>query len=243
MLIMGHPQFATQDDFGIGDGIPPIAEWQLETTALDDSLYDLSTIEIDYAVKNVFDRLRNVFQRARTIPFPATQLHDLTCFVIHRLLLSAPNTTMPPLSPMTEAIRYGIILYMFIAQGPTYYSHAVILNTIVMRFLAHLEHLAATPRVYDSLDVWFVAIGMVASAGTAHYELFVKKAEEIAASLQLGSFHETLIHMKNVLWLEKPQGENVFRAHWDAVLNDMDPPVVSDLAMCVSPYNTSGEFI
>ncbi|KAJ5783411.1 transcriptional regulator family: Fungal Specific TF [Penicillium psychrosexuale] len=242
MLIMGHPQFETQDDFGIGDGIPPIAEWQFDSTALDDQIFNLNIIEVDYAVENVFRRLRNIFRRARNIPFPATQLHDLTCFVIHRLLLSAPVTTRPPPSQMTESIRYGIIIYMFIAQGPTYYSHAVILNTIVIRFIEHLEHLASTPRVFDSLDVWFAAVGMVASAGTTHHRWFMDRARDIAAALQLSNFSDTLVHIKNVLWLEKPQGADLFRSHWDTVFNLMDQSGLSDLSMSVSPYSSSVEF-
>ncbi|KAJ5847991.1 hypothetical protein N7455_011948 [Penicillium solitum] len=243
MLIMGHPQFETQDDFGIGDGIPPIPEWQFDSTALDDRLFDLSTIEVDYAVKNVFNRLRNIFQRVRNIPFPATQLHDLTCFVIHRLLLSALATTISLPSPMTESIRYGIILYMFIAQGPTYYSHAVILNTILLRFMENLEHLASTPRVYDLLDVWFAAVGMVASAGTAHHQQFMKRARDVAAALQLESFGDTLIHIKSVLWLEKPQCEDLFRSHWGTIFDHTDQSEVSDLSMSVSPYSSSVEYI
>ncbi|KZN85617.1 hypothetical protein EN45_098070 [Penicillium chrysogenum] len=221
MLIMGHPQFETQDDFGIGDGIPPIPEWQFDSTALDNQSLNVSTIEVDYAVNNVFNRLRNIFQRARSIPLPATQLHDLTCFVIHRLLLSAPATAISPSSPTTESIRYGIILYMFIAQGPTYYSHAVIQNTIVIRFMEHLEHLAST-RVYESLDVWFAAVGLVASAGTAHHGWFMKRAQDIAAALQLGNFGDTLTHIKTVLWLEKPQSEDLFRSHWDTIFDFKD---------------------
>ncbi|KAG7127753.1 hypothetical protein HYQ45_012395 [Verticillium longisporum] len=58
MLIMGHPQFETQDDAGIGDGIPPIPEWQLEPVGLDDGHVDLAPYEIDYAVSNVVGRLR-----------------------------------------------------------------------------------------------------------------------------------------------------------------------------------------
>jgi hypothetical protein len=243
MLIMGHPQFETQDDFGIGDGIPPIPEWQFNSTVIDDQLFDLSTIEVDCVVKNVFNRLRNIFHRVRNIPFPATQLHDLTCFVIHRLLLSAPATIIPAPSPMTESIRYGIILYMFTAQGPTYYSHAVILNTILIRFLENLEHLASTPRVYHSFDVWFAAVGMVASAGTAHHQQFMERARGIAAALQLANFGDTLIHIKTVLWLDKPQSEDLFRSHWNTIFNPTDQSVVSDLSMSVSPYSSSVEFI
>ncbi|KAJ5553489.1 hypothetical protein N7494_002867 [Penicillium frequentans] len=94
MLIMGHPQFDTQDDVGLGDGIPCIPEWQLDPTALND-LSGFNNIDVDYDVWNVFIRLRSVLERSQRMPFSPTQLHDLTCFVVHRLLLSTPNTETP----------------------------------------------------------------------------------------------------------------------------------------------------
>ncbi|EKV04878.1 hypothetical protein PDIG_86790 [Penicillium digitatum PHI26] len=243
MLIMGHPQFETQDDFGIGDGIPPIPEWQFDSTVLDDQLFDLSNIEVEYAVKNVLSRLRSIFHRVRNMPFQATQLHDLTCFVIHRLLLSAPATTISLPSPITESIRCGVIIYMFIAQGPTYYSHAVILNTIMIRFMENLEHLTSISRVYDSLDVWFAAVGMVASAGTPHHRWFMSRAREIAVALNLENFDVILFHIKSVLWLEKPQSEDLVRSHWDNIFSLTDQAVLSDLSISVSPISSSVEFI
>lgn len=235
MLIIGHPQFETQDDVGIGDGIPPIPEWQLDSTAPYDDLSELSSISVDYAVRNVFIRLRNIFQRAQRIPFPNTRLHDLTCFVVHRLLLSASDTVIPQ-SPITECVRYAIILYMFIIQGPTYYSYAVILNTIVTRFIEHLKQLKSTPRVYNSLNVWLLAIGMVASTGTTHYQWFIERARAMAASLQLGNWKDALVRIKSVLWLETLKGEDIFQPHWDAILSTMNQPGPLDFTVCVSPY-------
>jgi hypothetical protein len=243
MLIMGHPQFETQDDFGIGDGIPPIPEWQLESTAIWEDNFDLSNIEIDHAVLNVFIRLRNVFQRAQQIPFSTTQIHDLTCFVVHRLLLPASDAITPQMSPMTECIRCAIILYMFIVQGPTYYSHAVILNTIVIRLIEHLKYLATDTRVLDSLDVWLVTIGMAASTGAAHHQMFMQRARVIAASLQLENFQDALLHIKTVLWLATSQGEDVFRPHWDAVFDVANQTESSYLTLCTSPNITGKTFI
>lgn len=237
MLVMGHPQFETQSDIGIGDGIPPISEWQLESSAPHDDLPELSSIDVDYAVKNVLIRLRNAFKRAQHIPLPATRLHDLTCFTVHRLLSLAPNTVNPQLSPVTECIRYAIILYMFVIQGPTYYSHAVIMDTLVSRFTEHLKELESISRVYCSFSVWFVAVGLAASTGTTHYHWFVERAQEIAASLQLGSWNDVLVRIKSILWLETLQGENTFRPHWDAILGAENGSLPSDvdLTICVSP--------
>ncbi|RAK73781.1 Zn(II)2Cys6 transcription factor [Aspergillus fijiensis CBS 313.89] len=251
MLVIGHPQFETQDDVGIGDGIPSTAEYQYasSTDLLEDGVVDFVHIvkdDLEYSVRNVFIRLRNVFQRARRIPFPPTHLHDLTCFVIHRLLLSAPldsarpNSPTPPSIPysMTECIRYATIIYMFIIHGPTYYSHAVILNTMVMRFVQHLKLLDLMPHVHSSLDVWFVAIGMVASAGThpAHYQWFLEKARMVAGALNLMSWSDATEKVKSVLWFYTPQGDAIFRPHLDAIFSDATDISVHrlDLAVCVS---------
>ncbi|KAM0273230.1 hypothetical protein ACHAQH_008366 [Verticillium albo-atrum] len=145
MLIMGHPQFDTQNDVGIGDGIPPIPEWQMESATLGDHLIDLSSYEIDDAVSNVINRLRNVFQKAQHAPFSTTRLHDLTCFVVHRLLLSKPDPSEASSSPLNECIRYATILYMFIIQGPTYYSHAVIMNEVIAGLIENYDRLGSSP--------------------------------------------------------------------------------------------------
>ncbi|PLB49120.1 hypothetical protein P170DRAFT_357447 [Aspergillus steynii IBT 23096] len=241
MIVTGRPQFDTQDDLGTGDGIPPIPEWQLDSTTHDD-LSDLGTIEVDDAVKNVLIRLRNAFGRAQQIPLPSTRLHDLTCFVVHRLLLSVPNLTDSQLSPspITECIRYATVLYMFAIQGPLYFSHAVILNMIVTRLMDNLKQLDLTGSVHDdSLDTWFFAIGMVASTGTPQYQWFMNRAKALTASLQISDWSDVFTRVKNVLWLELPQGEDTFRPHWETVLH-MTDSMSPDVMMCFSPGSVYG---
>lgn len=234
---MGNPQFETQDDTGIGDGIPPIPDWHLELPTHHDSLYELESngINIDSPVVNVFSRLRNIFQRAQQTPLPATRLHDLTCFVIHRLLLQAANTVNFQESPLTECIRYTIILYMFIIQGPTYFSHAVIQNSMVTHLIQNLELLKSTPCMYDSLDIWFSAIGLMASTGTASYEWFVNRAQALTSSLLLSNWDDIIVHIKSVMWLESAQAENIFRPHWDAIFDTKTQLMPHDSTICFSP--------
>ncbi|RHZ49504.1 Zn(II)2Cys6 transcription factor [Aspergillus thermomutatus] len=224
LLIKGHPQFKTQDDLGIGDGIPPIPEWQLDTTLLPDNISELSSLYIDYSVWNVFIRLLNAFQRMRYTPFTPARLHDLTCFVVHRLLFSAPDMSSPHSSPVTESIRYAIILYMFTIQGPTYYSHAVILNMIVARFMEQLTRLYSTPHVPGSLDLWLISNGLVASSGTPLYQWFMERARALAAELQLTSWDDVLVRIKCILWLETTHAEGIFRRHWDVILDAANSP-------------------
>ncbi|EAU37839.1 predicted protein [Aspergillus terreus NIH2624] len=234
MLVTGRPQFETQNDLGIGDGIPPVPEWQIDSFTLH-NLPGLESVDVEYEVLNVYHRLRNAFHRAQRIPFPPTQLHDLTCFVIHRLLLAAPDTTSSPSSPVTECLRYGIVLYMFIVQGPTYFSHAVILNTIVARLMSHITELESIHHEYGFFDVWLLAVGMVASAGTAHYSWFVERARAMARSLDFESWNEVLVNMKKILWLETVPIENTFRPHWDRMFNAADATGVLDLSQCAGP--------
>ncbi|OHW99265.1 C6 zinc finger domain-containing protein [Colletotrichum incanum] len=220
MIVTGQPQFETQDDTGIGDGVPPPPEWQLDSTTFHETLSELSSVEIDYAVRNVLMRLRNIFQRAQRVPLAPTRLHDLTCFVIHRLLLSTPNG-MDPHASVSECIRYGIILYMFIVQGPTYYSHAVIFNTILKRFMDHLKQLQLQSRskshIGSSLDVWLLTVGMAASNGSGHYDWLIRRARDVAVATQLTSWDDTLVHNQSLLWLETRHSDDVFRPHWDAI--------------------------
>lgn len=238
MLVMGHPQFETQDDNGIGDGIPPIPEWQLEPrTLLDQS--DWLGLDMDFALWNVFFHLRAICQRAQRTPLSTTRLHDLTCFVVHRLLLSGvPDGLDKQSATVSECMRHGIVLYMFITQGPTYFSHAVILDALVDRFLENVDRLGSIPRVlviHGSLDLWLLAIGMVASAGTAKYQWFAERAQATFISLQIGSWEEVLARIKSVLWLDTPHGEGLFRPHWDVFLGLSDHLMTAELAIRLTP--------
>ncbi|KKK25587.1 hypothetical protein AOCH_000080 [Aspergillus ochraceoroseus] len=220
MLIVGHPQFKTQDDVGIGDGIPPpTPEWQLGSPPVENNLVELdNSLDIDPEVRTVFLRVRHIFQRAQQSPLPTTRLHDLACFVVHRLLHSEPDMAAAKMSPMSECISYATILYMFIVQGPTYYSHAVIFRTIVTRLMHSLQNQlhVILPLSPNSIDVWLLAIGMVASTGTAQYPWYRDRSRAVAASLQLGDWSAVRLHIQSVLWVETLRGEDIFRSHWDA---------------------------
>ncbi|KAM0516489.1 hypothetical protein ACHAP6_005598 [Verticillium nonalfalfae] len=194
MLIMGHPQFETQDDAGIGDGIPPIPEWQLEPAGLDDYHVDLALYEVDYAVSNVVDRLRSVFRQAEQVHFSTTRLHDLTCFVVHRLLRASPDPSITAPSPVSQCLRYTTALYMFIIQGPTYYPHTVIMSDVIRNLIENHEQLDPSP-----FDIWIFTIGLAASVGTAQYQWFLERARAAATSLQLREWGHVLAHTRAIL--------------------------------------------
>jgi hypothetical protein len=109
MLITGKPQFKTRDDFGIERGIPSIPQWYLDPPISRSDSSSLEALMADQTIWNVFIRLCNVFEKAQDVPLSTTQLHDLTCFVIHRILPSASDSTISFASPLAECMRYGIV--------------------------------------------------------------------------------------------------------------------------------------
>jgi len=227
MLIMGFPQFETQDDLGVGDGIPPIPEWQMDPPALDQNVLGCYGAFVDSEVENVLARLRNVFQRAQQVPLTPTKLHDLTCFVVHRLMSPSLVTIGTPSSPLSECIRCAIILYMLTIQGPTYYTHAAMSATIAGLLAMCYEQLESTLHVHGPIDVWLMAVGLVASAGMPSHGWFIEKSRRICEELRIHSWEGAAATVKRVLWLETARGKDMFRAHWDVawgVASQPEPP-------------------
>ncbi len=226
MIIMGYPQFETQCDDGTGDGLSAIPEWRLEQNS---SVEDLPEFDIDVTpgVRNVFIRLSFIFQRAKRTPLPPTRFHDLTCFVIHRLL-STPATTRRRESISSDCVRCAIILYMLLLQGPTYFTHASILSTVAARLVAELQQLETMPRVYGPVDLWLVAIGLTASHDTPYYELFRDKAKFLSGSLHLSSWREASVPIKTILWYDLPYNEHSFQNSWNLALGLECDAAISD---------------
>lgn len=222
MIITGKPQFETQNDYGEGDGIPPIPGWQSDMTsvAVDIPELRLDNMGIERGVQNVLNRLHEIFQSARHSPLPPTRLHELTSFAIHRLLSNYDATS--PLSPGNECLRLGIVLYLFTVQGQAYFPHTVMANDIAERFHQNLVSLEATPRRSDSLDIWCVSIGMAVSAVASKQEWYFRKAREWAESLQLRCWDDVMVHIKRILWLDSPHGVSIFRPYWEACFHRIE---------------------
>jgi hypothetical protein len=217
MLLTGIPQFETQDDFGTGQGIPSISEWYSDPTSRPYYPPFLEALIIDEAVSNVFARLRNIFETAQRVPLSTTQLHDLTCFVIHRLLPADSNRAMSSGSSVTECMRYGIILYMLVIHGTTYYPHTFLSNQVLTRFEIQLAVLGTGPRTHDWLDLWLLTTGMAASTGSEYYQRLSARARVVATESRLHGWNDVSIHVKNVLWLETSQDEQLFGFHWNNI--------------------------
>lgn len=214
MLVMGYPQFPTQDDFGVGNGIDPIPQWQLGPARLSLDLQDLDNLNLDPAISNILGRLRNIFHESRISRLSTADLHDLTCFVVHRLLLlPSPSHALSLPSILSDCLRYAMIVYMLTIHGPTYYSHAEILNSATTKLKGCLQTLLAPTPFDDTLRVWLFSVGMVASMGTKECQWFMEQAAASAIALNSHDWDDLLVHLKTILWLEIRQGE-LFRQKW-----------------------------
>ena len=94
MLVTGSPQFDTQNNFGEGDGVCAIQQWQWQFSMENTNLYllDFDVLGLDPILGNTVNRLRPILQMAEDpTVLSTTDLHDLTCFILRRLL------SLPPL--------------------------------------------------------------------------------------------------------------------------------------------------
>ncbi|KAG9252403.1 uncharacterized protein F5Z01DRAFT_226766 [Emericellopsis atlantica] len=219
MIVTGVPQFDTQDDAGIGDGIPTLSDWQIDATSLQYNVPSLDNLDIADDVRDVFTRLTYIFWNASTTAMSNTRLHDLTCFVAHRLLRSEHGSSVGEPSQISECLRVAMVLYIFMLQGPTYFSHAVMQNMLVCQLLDRLEGaMGGAPRQLWSLEVWLLGVGMAASLGTDNRHRFLERARRTASVLGFGGTGDALAVMRSILWLERLHGEGIFRQSWDEAL-------------------------
>ena len=108
MLVKGSPQFETQDDFGRGDGISSIPQWHYSSNPFQQKpdMLNLDGFDLDPELQNILNRLRDISRQPRmtdssnipTILSPS-DLHDLTCFVLHKLLRSLLSLSWTPNKP------------------------------------------------------------------------------------------------------------------------------------------------
>jgi hypothetical protein len=217
MLVMETPQFPTQDDSGFGSGIGSIPQWQLASMTPDSQAKTLDDLDVDPDISNVLLRLRSIFHQPWLSCLSNTELHDLTCFVVHRLLL------LPPLSlanakraAISECLRYAMALYMLIIHGTTYYSHANLANTIILQLQCHLDALAQTDYIHGPLEIWILSVGMVVTIGNGCHR-FTDQACAAAIALRLLTWEDVFVHLESILWLRTQQGEELFRARWEEI--------------------------
>jgi hypothetical protein len=196
-----------------------VKQWQghLSNANTDPDLLDLDAIGLNPALINIINRLRSVFgtfiSSQNSVNLSATDLHDLTSFTLHRLL-SLPRLINNVYS-ISECLRYGVSIYMFIIHGPTYYSHLHVLDILVSELQSQLTSLS---EPQESLFIWLLLVGAAASAGMNSANWFREKVVTISVALDLHSWDSVEIHLRRVLWL-KTRSQVLFRSVWEEIIS------------------------
>ncbi|MAD86707.1 MAG: hypothetical protein CL912_27435 [Deltaproteobacteria bacterium] len=217
MLVTGSPQFDIQDDSGNGSGIAPIAQWlSALKTEHNPDLRGLACFDIDSSLKDILIRLQVILYPpiSRGANLCTNDLHDLTCYVLHKLLL--PFTA--ELTPESECLRYALAIYMFVIHGPTYYSHLAILHQIVLKLRNHLRAVMTPNDMDSSLLIWCFSIGMSASIGTEAHDWFITSAAPLTSSQGLETLDNVESCLQSILPLDA-QSKAMFHVAWQPIFN------------------------
>ncbi|EWY83780.1 hypothetical protein FOYG_13573 [Fusarium oxysporum NRRL 32931] len=215
LLVTGSPQYAIQDDLGIGDGVGPTLQWLLASSFLEIQDPVVDTLHLDREIADILTRLRGIFHQPNALSLLGTELHDLTCFVVHKLLLIPPLTD----SPQSECLRCAMTLYMLIIHGTTYYTHTELANSIIQRLKSQLQPLAGkTGNVFlGSLQIWVLSVTIVSATDPTDIQWLIYAAKIAANVMGLQSWDDVVVHLQNILWLETERAD-VFRQQWEAIL-------------------------
>ncbi|KAK8058805.1 hypothetical protein PG994_009253 [Apiospora phragmitis] len=220
LIVTGSPQFPVQDDEGCGDGLSPISQWR--STPIEPEVLSIQAPDLESHIHVILVRLNQVGRESQSAGLSTTDLHDLTCYVIHRLLLLPCQTDQYSQSTtISECIRHAVVLYMFIIHGPTYFPHTAMMNGIIPQLKSGLEILLAMGRKHDEVLLWLVSVGLVASVDTAEHQWFRTRAAESTLVLGLYTWEDVLAQMRVVLWLDTPLGSS-FRRKWEEILFNTD---------------------
>ncbi|KAF2622230.1 hypothetical protein BU25DRAFT_213188 [Macroventuria anomochaeta] len=221
MIVMQTPQFPAQDNLGCGDGIAPISQWYEATSnirVLAPTVLDIPLLDPD--ITDALCRLHNLFDSSQ-YTLSSTDLHDLTCYVVHKLLLWTPQPQLNSfLCDLTASgiVRHALVLYLLIIHGPTYFSHARLQYATALKLQAQMEHAWFNMLFsHGSLALWLLSVGMVASDGTPEGQWFVTQARIAAGALNLQTWDDIVVRFKEIVWLNSRTAEPMFQRKWQEV--------------------------
>jgi hypothetical protein len=220
---MQTPQIDVQDDLCLGDGIAPIPQWfEQQTISRDELPSGLLNLGLDPSISDVFLRLHRLFLVSHEHKLSTTDFHDLTCYVLHKLLAWSPDNSQPQLPDWiatSQGIRYAVALYMLIIHGPTYFSHAHLQSSLVGELKRHIESLLPVSAIaHGPVALWVLTIGMAASQDALTCDWFTAKAITVARELKLQAWDDILQCMEGVVWYKTRCGEERFRQQWEKAL-------------------------
>ena len=225
MLVKGFPQFLPEDNLSFRSGVASSPQWKMTADesypVLGSSLFD--DLDIDPIVRQSLMQLKAISQRYKitsqsTIPpiLTIAEIHDLASFVLHSLL-QPPHLDVP--ASISECLRDGICTYMFILHGPTYYSHAAILSTLVVQLQHRLEPLLPQNILCQEAQTWFICMGLVGSIGSEAHEWFSQQAATLSSRFGIHDWELVKRQLESVVWLPNMMCEMVFRESWEAIIN------------------------
>ncbi|KAJ6438169.1 C6 zinc finger domain-containing protein [Purpureocillium lavendulum] len=217
LLVMGAPQFLVQDDDGLGDGISPIPQWHLAPTAAGFDEYIFGDQAIDFDVADILKRLRHILQPSGPCRPTNADLHDLTCFVVHKLLLlPASSAAGPTRSATSECLRYATVLYMLVIHGTTYYAHIHLALNVLHQLRKQVEALGGTTSLHRLVGLWAVSAGMAVAAETDGSRWFMEQGRDLARASGLATWDDVLVQLRAVVWSEAH--EPLFCRLWTSLL-------------------------
>ena len=224
MILTQTPQFDVQDDLRLGDGIAAIPQWfHLQTVSRDEIPCGFLNLELDPSISDVFLRLRHLFRVSHEHNLSTTDLHDLTCYILHKLLAWSPDESQPGhanLIATSQSIRCAVALYMLIIHGPTYFSHAHLQSSLVAELRRSIRSLLPMFAIENGpLALWVLIVGMAASQDALTSGWFTAKATTVARGLELRTWDDILQCMEGVVWYKTQRGEEHFRQQWEEALS------------------------
>lgn len=221
MIVMQAPQFLAQDDFGFGDGIAPIPQWYQASSNISDLAPTLvNTPLLDSEIADVLCRLHNLFD-SEQYTLTSTDLHDLTCYAVHKLLLWEPQLQVDGVScdlAVSGIVRHAIVLYLLIVHGPTYFSHARLQYATALKLQAQLEYTWFNMLLsHEALALWLLSVGMVASDGSPEGQWFTSQARKASDALSVHTWDDIVLRLREIVWLDTLTAESIFEQKWQNV--------------------------
>jgi hypothetical protein len=216
---MQSPQFDAQNDPLVEDGIHSIPQWLgAMTMTTDRQPLCLTDLDLDPDIRDVLLRLRNVFNASVPRGLSTTDLHDLTIFLLHKLLVWSPQAThlhSSEAAATSQCVRYAIVLYMLIIHGPAYFSHAHLQVNLVSHLRTHVEGILAPLSAHHTrLALWMLFVGMTASHETPDYDWFTIQVKILADLLHVRAWKDVVFCLEEVLWYQTQRAELLCQARW-----------------------------
>lgn len=216
---MGAPQFDVQEGSERADGIEATPQWEAAAPS-EATLGDFSEqLNLDQAIADVLARLRTIYHQPAISKLTTNEMHDLTGFVMHKLLLLPPFVSLDEArAASSECLRYSLALYILVIRGTTYYSHYDLANIILLQLRMHLETLSQTCHRFGSLWLWTITMALAAPVGLTNLQWAREEACTAARARGLRAWRHVVVHLESIMWIKTAQ-ESMFQQKWEVVLS------------------------